>query len=76
MKGAVITIDNAELKAALLSGAPVILTHADGRESEYKSVTAIVYRAKRKRIFVTAEILDLNGRCVVHCDPEKLRLKE
>ena len=69
-------MDNAELKAALLSAAPVILSHADGHDGEYKCVAAIVYRAKNGGILVSAELLDLNGRCVVNCDPKKIRLKE
>ena len=69
-------MDNAELKAALLSGKPVILTHNDGHEAEYKRVTAIIYRKKSGRVYVSAELLDINGRCVVTCDPAKVRLKE
>lgn len=69
-------MDNAELKAALLSRKPVILTHADGHDGEYKRVSAIVYREKNKRIIVSAELLDLNGHSVIICDPEKIRFKE
>lgn len=67
---------NDELKAVLLSAAPVILTHPDGSDGEYKRVSAIVYRANNGHISVSAELLDLNGRCVVNCDPKKVRLKE
>lgn len=70
-------MDNAELKAALISGEPVILSNADGHEAEYKRITAIVYRATTDgRIKVSAELLDYSNRCVVHCDPKKIRAKE
>ena len=69
-------MDNAELKAALLSGKPVILHHADGHAGEYKRITAIVYRAKNGRISVSAELLDYNGHCFVNCDPKKIQIKE
>ena len=68
-------MDNNELKAALIRQTPVILTHADGHESEYKRVSAIIYRAVKKHIVVTAELLDCNGRSVVICEPEKVREK-
>lgn len=66
---------NEELKAALLNKTPVILTHADGHDGEYKCVTAIIYRAKNGRVDVSAELQDLNGRSVVICDPKKVREK-
>lgn len=69
-------MDNVELKDALLSGKPIILTHTDGHDGEYKRVSAIVYRAHNKRIIVSAELLDLNGHSVIICDPKNIRLKE
>ena len=66
---------NDELKAALLNKTPVILTNTDGHESEYKCVTAIIYRACNGGIVVKAELLDKNGRSVVVCNADKVRKK-
>lgn len=69
-------VNNDELKEALQSGRRVIYTHTDGREAEYKSVTAIIYRQRNGRIKVSAEIADLHAPSVIICDPAKLRFKE
>ena len=69
-------MDNTELKAALLNELPVILTHADGHEGEYKCVSAVIYRKRGRRVKVSAEIQDRNGRSVVICDPAKLRFAD
>lgn len=66
---------NEELKQALLDGQPVIMTAADGHEAEYEKITAIVYRAKNGRISISAEALDKCSRCVVYCDPARLKKK-
>lgn len=68
-------MDNAELKAALLSKNPVIYKSNGNGESEYKCVSAIVLRAKNGRIVVSAEIADKCGRSVTICNPENLRYK-
>lgn len=68
-------MSNEELKQSLLGKLPVILTHADGHEGEYKCVSAIIYRNKGGKIAVSAELLDKNENCVVCCDPKKVRLK-
>lgn len=69
-------MDNTSLKEALQSGEAVLLTNGDGSESEYKCVSAIVYRVRNGKIIVSAEVTDKNGRSVLFCDPQKLRLKE
>lgn len=69
-------MNNDELKAALLNKKPVIYTNWRGSEDEYKHVSAIRYTEENGRVVVSAEITDLNGRCVTVCDPEKLRYKE
>ena len=66
-------MDIAELRAALFDKTPVILTHTDGHESEYKCVSAIIYRVESGRIVATAELLDCNSNSVVVCDPRKIR---
>jgi hypothetical protein len=48
-----------EIKDALLKKYPVI---AGG--IEYKRVTAVIYREQDKKIVVSAELLDRNGRSV------------
>ena len=67
---------NDELKEALQSGRHVIYKHPDGRETEYKGVTAIIYRQRNGRIKVSAEIEDINAPSVIVCDPAKIRFKE
>ena len=68
-------MNNEELKEALLSSVPVLCTHTDGHESEYKCVSGILYRQKNGRIVVSAEVTDKCGRSVAYCDPERLRVK-
>lgn len=68
-------MDNTELKEALMSSKPVILTHIDGKESEYKCVSAIVYRLVKGKILVSAELTDANSRSVVICDPKRIKVK-
>lgn len=67
---------NEELKKALLSSQPVLYMQTDGTESEYKCVSAIVYRKQGKQIALSVELLDKTGTSVILCDPKKVRLKE
>ena len=67
---------NEELKKALLDGQPVLYKDTDGKESEYKCVSAIVYRKQGRKIVVSVELLDRTGTSVVICDQKKVRLKE
>lgn len=66
---------NDELKDALLSRSPVILTPTNSRAAEYSRVTAIIYRERNGAVVVSAEVLDTNGRSVVICDPKNLTVK-
>ena len=60
---------NSEAKAALLEESPVI--HAG---ITYQKITALIYRkaGQGKRVRVSAELLDRNGRDVVIAPVEKI----
>lgn len=58
---------NEELKEALFSGAPVV---CDG--IRYQKITAIVYRVVNKELFISGELLDGNGNCVVYAPARRI----
>lgn len=62
---------NAELKEALLSGAPVVCGGI-----RYQKLTAIVYRAVSGKILISGELLDGNGNCVVYAPARNIELYE
>lgn len=66
-------MNNEELKTALQTRKPVILTMPQQGEIQCECVTAIIYRQKDGRIFVQAEAKDKNKNCVYICDPKNLR---
>lgn len=66
-------MDNAELKEALMSKKPVVLTLNDGTELHCRYVEGITYRERGGKIAVFAEVLDSNGRCQYNCSPKQIR---
>lgn len=60
---------NEELKEALFSAVPVV---CDG--IRYQRITAIVYRVVNKELFISGELLDGNGNCVIYAPARKIEL--
>lgn len=59
-KGAAGAVNNAELKAALLSGEPVMRMG-----TRYSCVSGIIYRAYRGEIYIQAELRDCASHSVI-----------
>lgn len=67
-------MNNAELKAAMLAGVPVI--HRDSRHgttSTYDRIYAIRYEpGANGKIVVSAELLDESANCIVHAEAKEV----
>jgi hypothetical protein len=68
-------MNNEELKDALLNQKAVIFTTNDGTEIHCPFVDAVVYKAKNKRIVVSAVVVDQNGKCHYNCKPTQIRFE-
>ncbi len=71
-----LTMNNEELKEALVSGRPVIFDMPSLGQLEYKCVSAIIYRHICGKLKITAELEDKCGHSVTIVDPKDIRFKE
>ena len=66
-------MNNEELKAALLSGCPVEYKALDDTRIKFKCVTAIIYRRKKTKLDISAEVKDACNNSVCIVDPKRLK---
>lgn len=69
-------MDNEEIKRALFSEDPVIISHHYIGEIEGRCVKGVIYRNVKGKLSINAEVLLPNGRSVVVAPIEDVRLKE
>lgn len=70
------TVNNNELKEALLNQRPVILNQPLYGELHYSCVSAIIYRVKNGKLDISAELKDKCGRSVTIAAPKQIRYED